>query len=184
MAAIAETMLSVNDPIPTKKPRSRKALKEKNPSSNEANILAGTLQESSPLAAAPANSAEKENLSQPKSQKKKKKGASKAKHQPSEVSSFEKEMQEMQEKMEKLMIEKEQTEEMLKAREEALEQKEKEQEKLKIELKKLQKMKEFKPTMVRFSWFFMFSFISCINMLFAMNPKSVLVIHALVIGKP
>ncbi|KAK6137348.1 hypothetical protein DH2020_028908 [Rehmannia glutinosa] len=112
-----------------------------------------------PPAAAPPteSSAGKENhesLSQPKSQKKTKKGASK-KQQPSEVSSFEKELQQMQEQLEKLKIQKEQTEEMLKAKEESLKQKEeeletrdREQEKLKIELKKLQKMKEFKPTMM------------------------------------
>ncbi|KAI3468639.1 hypothetical protein Pfo_025302 [Paulownia fortunei] len=158
MAAIAE-MPIVAEPAPTKKGRSRKALKQKNPSSNEGNILAGTLSEASPVAAPPLeNSAGKENhesLSQPKSQKKTKKGASKGgKQQSSEVSSFEKELQEMQEQLEKLKLEKEQTEEMLKAREESLKQKEeeletrdREQEKLKIELKKLQKMKEFKPTM-------------------------------------
>ncbi|KAL0393651.1 UNVERIFIED_CONTAM: High mobility group B protein 6 [Sesamum latifolium] len=157
MAAVAE-MPVVADPAPTKKGRSRKALKQKNPSLSEANIIAGTLPESSPVAAPPPeNSAGKENhesLSQPKSQKKTKKGASKAKQQSSEVSSFEKELQEMQEQLEKLKLEKVQTEEMLKAREESLKQKEeelemrdREQEKLKIELKKLQKMKEFKPTM-------------------------------------
>ncbi|KAG8375079.1 hypothetical protein BUALT_Bualt10G0062900 [Buddleja alternifolia] len=158
MAAIAE-MPTVAEPVPTKRGRSKKALKQKNPSSNEANIIAGTLSATSPLAAPPPdNSAGKENnesLSQPKSQKKTKKGASKAKKQPSsEMSSFEKELQEMQEKLEKLKLEKEQTEETLRAREESLKQKEeeletrdKEQEKLKIELKKLQKIKEFKPTM-------------------------------------
>lgn len=156
MATIAE-MPIVADPAPTKKARSRKALKQKNPSPNEANIVAGDLSESSPVL--PENIAGKENhesLSQPKSQKRTKKGAAaKGKPQLSEVSSFEKELQEMQERLEKLKLEKEQTEEMLKAREESLKQKEeeietrdREQEKLKIELKKLQKMKEFKPTMV------------------------------------
>ncbi|KAK4490788.1 hypothetical protein RD792_001501 [Penstemon davidsonii] len=148
MAAIAE-IPNVTEPVPTKKGRSRKALKPKNPSPNETNILAGTLPESSPAAIPPPeNSADKENPTQPKSQKKNKKGGSKAKNQqPSEVSSFEKEMQEMQEMLEKLKIEKENTEEMLKQKEEELEIRDKEQEKLKIELKKLQKMKEFKPTM-------------------------------------
>lgn len=61
----------------------------------------------------------------------------------------------MQEQLQKLKLEKEQTEEALKAREDSLKQKEeeletkdREQEKLKIELKKLQKVKEFKPTVV------------------------------------
>ncbi|KAK6137300.1 hypothetical protein DH2020_028953 [Rehmannia glutinosa] len=107
-----------------------------------------------PLTESSAGKENHESLSQPKSQKKTKKGASK-KQQPSEVSSFEKELQQMQEQLEKLKIQKEQTEEMLKAKEESLKQKEeeletrdREQEKLKIELKKLQKMKEFKPTMM------------------------------------
>ena len=61
----------------------------------------------------------------------------------------------MQEMLEKLKIEKEKTEEMLKEKDEILKQKEeeietrdREQQKLQIELKKLQKMKEFKPIMV------------------------------------
>ncbi|KAL7159950.1 hypothetical protein ABFS83_01G062500 [Erythranthe nasuta] len=153
MAAIAE-MPTVADPAPTKKARSRKALKQKTASTNEANVVAETLAESSPAAALlPEDIAGKENHES--LSKKTKKGAAKGKKQqpPSEVSSFEKELQEMQEQLEKLKIEKEQTEEALKAREETLKQKEeeietrdREQEKLKIELKKLQKMKEFKPT--------------------------------------
>ncbi|KAK4338487.1 hypothetical protein RND71_042974 [Anisodus tanguticus] len=78
-------------------------------------------------------------------------GASKA---AKEQSSFEKELLEMQEKLQKMTLEKEQTEGMLKAREEMLKHKEeelevrgKEHEKLQTELKKLQKMKEFKPTL-------------------------------------
>ncbi|PIN16780.1 HMG box-containing protein [Handroanthus impetiginosus] len=146
MAATAE-MPVVAEPVPTKKARSRKALKPK----NQSNILAGTQPESSPAAAPPPeNSAGKENhesLSQPKSQKKTKKVASKTKQQSSKMSSFEKELQEMQERLERLKLEKEQTEKMLKAREEELETRDREQEKLKNELKKLQKMKEFKPTM-------------------------------------
>ncbi|KAF5953869.1 hypothetical protein HYC85_006725 [Camellia sinensis] len=62
----------------------------------------------------------------------------------------------MQEKLQQLRIDKEQTEELLKAREETLKMKKeeleargKEQEKLQTELKKLLKMKEFKPTMNR-----------------------------------
>lgn len=60
--------------------------------------------------------------------------------------------------LEKMKIEKEKTEdllkekdEILKKKEEELETKDVEQEKLKAELKKLQKMKEFKPNMVRIS---------------------------------
>ncbi|KAL8556599.1 hypothetical protein ACS0TY_004159 [Phlomoides rotata] len=157
MAAVAE-MPTVIDQAITKKRRSRKALNPKNSSSSEVNIVAGTLSDASPVAdLMPENSAGKENhesLSQPRAEKKKsKKGVSKGKQQPSEVSSFEKQLQEMQEQLEKLKLEKEQTEEALKARDDSLKQKEeeleirdREQEKLKIELKKLQKVKEFKPT--------------------------------------
>ncbi|KAI5655359.1 hypothetical protein M9H77_32546 [Catharanthus roseus] len=127
--------------------RPRKALNQKNPSSNEANILAGTVSESSPVAPPPMeDSASKENH-ESLSQKKSKKGASKGKKQQQQEMSFEKELQEMQEKLEKLRIEKEQTEELLKVKDEALKQKEEEKEKLHGELKKLQKLKEFKPTM-------------------------------------
>nr|GLL41602.1 high mobility group B protein 6-like isoform X1 [Ipomoea trifida] len=87
-------------------------------------------------------------------------GASKAKEQVEESSSFEKELQEIQDRLQRLKIEKELTEELLKAREEMLKQKEeelevqgKEQEKLQLELKKLQKIKEFKPTVALVSCF-------------------------------
>ncbi|THG17871.1 hypothetical protein TEA_016041 [Camellia sinensis var. sinensis] len=148
------------EPVPTKKSRSRKALKQTNSSSNEANILASVISQPSPTQNAPPleDSAGKENhesLSQPQSAKKTKKAGTKAKQQQQpQNQSVEKELQEMQEKLQQLRIEKEQTEELLKAREETLKMKEeeletrgKEQEKLQTELKKLQKMKEFKPTM-------------------------------------
>ncbi|XP_020224365.1 high mobility group B protein 13 [Cajanus cajan] len=54
--------------------------------------------------------------------------------------SFEKELLHMQEMLQKMRLEKEHTEELLKAKDEALKQKEQ-------ELKKLQKLKEFKPTL-------------------------------------
>ncbi|KAB5534780.1 hypothetical protein DKX38_017866 [Salix brachista] len=70
------------------------------------------------------------------------------------TSSFEKDFQEMQEMLQQLKLEKEKTEvllkakdEMLKAKDDEIEMKGKEQEKMKTELKKLQKLKEFKPTM-------------------------------------
>uniref|UniRef100_A0A6N2KP11 HMG box domain-containing protein n=1 Tax=Salix viminalis TaxID=40686 RepID=A0A6N2KP11_SALVM len=70
------------------------------------------------------------------------------------ASSFEKDFQEMQEMLQQLKLEKEKTEvllkekdEMLKAKDGEIEMKGKEQEKMKTELKKLQKLKEFKPTM-------------------------------------
>ncbi|KAH6760971.1 HMG mobility box protein [Perilla frutescens var. frutescens] len=152
MAAIAENA-TFADPAPTKKGRSKKALKPKIASSNEANIVAGAIPEPSLVSdQPPENSAGKENH-ECLSQKKTKKAASKGKQQSCEVSSFEKQLQEMQEQLEKLKIEKEQTEEILKAKDESLKQKEeeletrdREQEKLKVELKKLQKIKEFKPT--------------------------------------
>ncbi|GER33007.1 high mobility group family protein [Striga asiatica] len=154
MAAIAE-IPQIADPAKAKRGKSRKALKQT--STSVANIIAGTLVESSPAAEPPApNPAGKENHQSLSNKKTKKGGASKGgkKQQEVEVSSFEKELQEMQEKLEKLKLEKEHTEEMLKAKEESLKQKEeeletrdREQEKLKTELKKLQKMKEFNPTM-------------------------------------
>lgn len=161
------------DLVPTKKGRSRKALKPKDPSSNDANILAGEVSQSSPtiIPSPPEESAGKENhesLSQPQSLKKKKKttkGASKTKsQQPNQ--SFEKEFEEMQAKLQQLTLAKEQTDELLKEKEETLKLREeeletrgREQEKLQMELKKLQKLKEFKPTMVcsslSFSMFFL-----------------------------
>lgn len=123
-------------------------MKQTNSSSSEANILVGTVSQSPPVVPPPEDSSGKENhesLSQPKSQKKSKRGASKAKQQQ-EVVSFEKELLEMQEKLQQLRLEKEQTEELLKVKDEALKEKEEEKEKLHMELKKLQKIKEFKPT--------------------------------------
>ncbi|XVE58018.1 hypothetical protein DITRI_Ditri04bG0136500 [Diplodiscus trichospermus] len=136
----------------------RKALKQKNPSTNEANILAQKLSQPSPTPApSPMESdLSKENhegLSQPLTSPKKGKAGAKGK-QSKRPQSFEKDLQEMQDTLQKLRIEKEKTEEllkekdeMLKMKEEELETKGKEQEKLQMELKKLQKMKEFKPTM-------------------------------------
>lgn len=151
MASVVEMTLPSD--VPAKKGKSRKVLKQKKQSLNEANILAGTVAQS-PSVVLPVDDSVKENVD-PQSQKKSnKRGASKAAKQQMEQSSFEKELLEMQEKLQKMTLEKEQTEEMLKAREEMLKQKEeeleargKEHEKLQTELKKLQKMKEFKPTL-------------------------------------
>ncbi|EEF51321.1 high mobility group B protein 13 [Ricinus communis] len=161
----------INDQVPTKKPRKKRnhPLKEKNPSTNEANIMAQKLSAISPVPAPPSDAADasKENhesLSQPRSSPKKlkAKAATKAKQTKQSSSSsattttnsFEKEMQEMQEMLQKLKLEKEKTDELLKekdeilkAKQEELENKGKEQEKLQMELKKLQKLKEFKPNM-------------------------------------
>ncbi|CAN6987097.1 hypothetical protein IGI04_001350 [Brassica rapa subsp. trilocularis] len=112
-------MATSADPAPTKKSRnSRKALKQKNE-------IATTETPPSPVSA-------------------------KAKS----AKSFEKDLLEMQAMMEKMKIEKDKTEELLKEKDEILRRKEEElvtrdaeQEKLKMELKKLQKMKEFKPIM-------------------------------------
>ncbi|XP_020089633.1 high mobility group B protein 6-like [Ananas comosus] len=69
------------------------------------------------------------------------------------ASSFADELQDLQEKLQKLQIEKEKTEELLRERDAMLREKEeeienrgKERERLQAELKKLQKTKEFKPT--------------------------------------
>ncbi|CAH2078138.1 unnamed protein product [Thlaspi arvense] len=109
-------MASTADPAPTKKPRSRKALKQKN--------------EIAETPVSPVSAKEKSSKS------------------------FEKDLMEMQTKLETMKIEKDKTEELLKEKDEILRKKEEEletrdaeQEKLKMELKKLQKMKEFKPNM-------------------------------------
>ncbi|PRQ17472.1 putative chromatin remodeling & transcriptional activation HMG family [Rosa chinensis] len=158
---MADTAVS-EMPNNTRKPRTtRKALKAKTPSTNEANILAGTVSEAapSPIPTGPGSDPAKENhesLSQPRTSPKK---AAKASRKQSKAaketqSSFEKDLQEMEEKLQALRLEKEKTEEMLKEKEEILKLKEeelefkgREQDKLHMELKKLQKLKEFKPTM-------------------------------------
>ena len=153
------------DTVPTKKRSTRRALKEKTPSTNEANILAGKVSPSL-VPPPPANDPEKENhesLSQPRTSPKKgkarasKKQTKQQQKQQPEQDSFEKDLLEMQERLQKLRLEKEKTEELLKAKDEILKQKEEEletrgrqQEKLQTELKKLQKLKEFKPTVVSF----------------------------------
>lgn len=151
MATTATSNLPMNnDPIPAKKGRSRKVLKDKNPSTNEANILAGKSSEPLELSGSiPESDPGKENhegLSQPRSAKKKSKSKSKN-TKVEEANNFEKDLQDMQEMLEKLKIEKEKTEEMLKEKDEILKKRDEEQQKLQLELKKLQKMKEFKPTM-------------------------------------
>ncbi|XP_063939559.1 high mobility group B protein 6 [Daucus carota subsp. sativus] len=135
-----------SDLVPTKKGRSRKALKPKTPSSNETNILPVPVSQASPVKKAMTESTGKEN----EKKKTKKKAAKEAKPQEGD---FEKMFEEMQKKLEQMTLEKAKTEEMLKEREEALRRKEeeletrgREQEKLQIEIKKLGKMKEFKPT--------------------------------------
>ncbi|XP_010529634.1 PREDICTED: high mobility group B protein 6 [Tarenaya hassleriana] len=112
-------MATVADPAPAKKSRGRKALKQKNE-------IVETQPSPSP-ASVKAQAAK----------------------------SFEKDLMEMQAMLEKMKIEKEKTEELLKEKDEILKRKDEELEskgaekdKLKMELKKLQKMKEFKPNMV------------------------------------
>nr|XP_043624873.1 high mobility group B protein 13-like [Erigeron canadensis] len=129
--------------VPTKK-KTRKPLNPLTLSQNESNIVTGSISQPSLIL---QNSAGKENvdpLSQNKSLKTKKSSKSKKPIQP-EVT-FEKEFQEMQVKLEKMTLEKQQVEEMLKLKEQELESCNEEQKKVKLELKKLQKMKEFKPT--------------------------------------
>ncbi|XP_042479548.1 high mobility group B protein 13-like isoform X2 [Macadamia integrifolia] len=137
-------------PVHEKKGRSRRALKPKNQTPNETNILAGKISQPSPSPLPLVGDEDgKENsahLSQPRTRKQTKKGKE-------SKQSFEKELQEIQEKLEQMRLEKEKTEELLKVRDEMLKQKEeeletrgKQQEKMQLELKKLQKLKEFKPT--------------------------------------
>lgn len=144
---------------PSKKPRSRRALKPKNSLANEAVVMAQTPSQS-PIPNPPDAGLSKENhesLSQPKKAAAKGKAKQATKKQDT---SFDKDLQEMQEMLEKMKLEKEKTEELLKEKDEMLKMKEeelevqgKEQEKLHMELKKLQKMKEFKPNMVCFLGF-------------------------------
>ncbi|XXG89896.1 hypothetical protein AAC387_Pa12g1789 [Persea americana] len=115
----------------------RKPLKPKNPSGNETNILPSSMIADSG----------KENrgglsllLSSPK------------RNDPKQA--FAEELQELQGKLQQMQLEKEKAEELLNERDEMLRRKEeeiqnwgKEQEKLKLELKRVQKMKEFQPTM-------------------------------------
>uniref|UniRef100_A0A2C9WC65 HMG box domain-containing protein n=1 Tax=Manihot esculenta TaxID=3983 RepID=A0A2C9WC65_MANES len=160
MADTAIASLINVEPVPTKKPRNnRKALKQKNPSTNEVNIMAQKLSEISPVPPPPSDTdplkENHESLSQSRSSPKKSKAKAPKAKQTKQTSSFEKDMQEMQEMLQKLRIEKEKTEEllkekdeMLKAKEEELVTKGREQEKLQMEFKKLQKLKEFKPNMI------------------------------------
>ncbi|GLT78124.1 hypothetical protein SLA2020_496700 [Shorea laevis] len=143
--------------VPTRKSRNaRKPLKQKNPTVNEANVVAQKISQASPapvpspMEADPTKENNHESLSQPRTSPKKTKAG---RGKQSKQQSFEKELQEMQDMLQKMKIEKEKTEEllkekdeMLKIKEEELENKGKEQEKLQMEFKKLQKMKEFKPT--------------------------------------
>ncbi|KAL0547011.1 hypothetical protein IC582_016932 [Cucumis melo] len=132
--------------VPTKKPRnSRKALKDKNSSPE--------VPQSQSMVTKVTTPSEGEILSQNQSSAKKPKSKAAAKKQPAKQS-FDKDLQEMQDMLQQLKLDKEKTEELLKEKDEMLKQKDeelktrdKEQEKLQIELKKLQKLKEFKPTM-------------------------------------
>ena len=147
--------------VPKRSRNSRKALKEKNTSTNEAldnSILPAKVTDSSvtpnPALTDGVVSENHDSVSQPKRGGK----AASKKQQPKP--SYEKELLEMQEMMQKLQLEKEKTEELLKAKDEILKQREeelenrgREQEKLQLELKKLHKFKEFKPTMVIFFFF-------------------------------
>lgn len=168
MAEISAGVPLQGDQVPTKRSRSRRVLKEKNPSTNEANVLAKKVCESSTPAVSMESESRKENhqsASQPQPHSSPKRGKAASKKQSKQ--SFEKDLLEMQEKLQQLRLEKEKTEELLKAKDEMLKQKDeeldergREQEKLQMELKKLQKLKEFKPTMVSFSPFiFYFSFL-------------------------
>ncbi|KAM7257176.1 hypothetical protein ACFE04_012917 [Oxalis oulophora] len=135
---MADTAMDTQNLPKTKRNNTRKPLKQKKSTTSEANIQAAQIEESSPILPPSAD----ENLSQ---SKKGKAGSTKAK--ATKQSSFEKEMQEMQEMLEKMKIEKEKTEELLKEKDEMLKEKEEELEIKGKELKKLQKMKEFKPIM-------------------------------------
>ncbi|KAL1326455.1 hypothetical protein HN51_036555 [Arachis hypogaea] len=144
--------------VPTRRSRSKRALKDKNSSTNEsANTITTKVSEFTPPISEQVIMKENLDTTTTVSQPKKGRAASKkqsTKQQQQQSPSFEKELLEMQEKLQQLHLEKEKTEELLKAKDEALKLKDqelenrgKEQEKLQTELKKLQKLKEFKPTM-------------------------------------
>ncbi|THU53534.1 hypothetical protein C4D60_Mb10t15410 [Musa balbisiana] len=131
-----------------KKGRSRKALKNFSPS--DINISAG--ESSSPLGEVAKES--QQGVSLLVSPKKSKKAPSKPRSSAADEESFADELQELQGRLQQLRLEKEKTEELLKQRNEMLKRKDeeienhgKEQQRLQEELKKLQKLKEFKPTM-------------------------------------
>lgn len=161
MADVSAEVPSHADQVPAKRSRSRRALKDKNPSTNEATVVAKKVSESSTPPISMESESGKENhqsVSQPK-------GRAASRKQSKQ--SFEKDLLEMQEMLQKLRLEKEKTEELLKAKDEILKQKDeeldergREQEKLQMELKKLQKLKEFKPTMVSFLDFCLLLFFS------------------------
>ncbi|KAI3812790.1 hypothetical protein L1987_17502 [Smallanthus sonchifolius] len=133
--------------ILTKK-RTRKPLNPKTCSTSESNIVAGAISQPPMFPEISAGKENSESLSQHKCTKIKKPSKAKKQPQPDPATfSFEKELKEMQEKLEKMTLEKQQAEELLKLKDQELESHNKEQEKMKMELIKLQKMKEFKPTM-------------------------------------
>ncbi|RWW40474.1 hypothetical protein BHE74_00054116 [Ensete ventricosum] len=135
-----------------RKGRSRKPLK--NLLSSDINISAG--ESSSPLGEVGKESLDE--LSLLLSPKNSKKVPRKPKSSAVTGKSFADELQELQGRLQLLQLEKEKTEELVKQRDEILKQKDeeienrgKDQERLQEELKKLQKLKEFKPTMEGFS---------------------------------
>jgi hypothetical protein len=96
------------DPVPTRRQRNkRKALKEKSPSANEANIMVGKVSQPSPSPVPLADDhPEKENLeslSQPRSSPKKGKAAASKKQPKQKQQSFEQDLLEMQEKLQQLL---------------------------------------------------------------------------------
>ncbi|KAF3773817.1 High mobility group B protein 13 [Nymphaea thermarum] len=136
MASILADQQSANLPK-----KSRKPLKARKNPENEDNIMVGNACEPSPVGLSSIPIADKENP---------KHGARKSKKNNPE--SLAVELQKLQEKLERLSLEKQRAEELLKERDALLKQKEeeleirgKDQERLQIEIKKLQKLKEFKP---------------------------------------
>lgn len=140
--------------MPNRKPRaSRKALKDKKPFGNEANIVVGKVSDAapSPIQIPSDSNPTKENhdsLSQPRTSPKMSVKAAafkkQAKQTQTQPSSFEKELEEMQKKLQVMKLEMEKTEELLKEKDEILKIKKEELEtkgqthdKLQMELKQL-----------------------------------------------
>ncbi|KAI4378042.1 hypothetical protein MLD38_015583 [Melastoma candidum] len=138
--------------VPAKKPRNgrRKALKQTDEASlaNVANINAQEVLDHSSegVPAVYDASVEKENRGGGGSGHSNRK-MGKSKGRKAAAAAKEGSMEELMEMMERLRIEKERTEEMLKEKDEILRMKEEEKESLRVELRRLQKLKEFKPNL-------------------------------------
>ncbi|KAL5208351.1 hypothetical protein ABZP36_032786 [Zizania latifolia] len=110
---------------------------------NDANISAG---KADVMAAAAAGILSPPQKAKRVSAKSKRKAAAEAQQQQEQTPSMSDELTELQGMLERLRLEKEKAEEMVRERDEVIRKKEEEQGRLQAELKKMQRVKEFKPT--------------------------------------